>query len=204
MARSKALNERMRDERRAQILSVALGLFAAKGLAATRIADISAGAGISQGLLYHYFRTKEAIYVELIRTAFEGMNEATRALERLPLSPRQKIRKAVVELLRLMATDEDFARYFMLTAQASLSAAVPDQAKDIIRKQRGLPYLVIANIMRAGQRDGTVRRHHAGELAAAFWIMIKGLAMHRAAFGKKFKAPDPDLLMHLFLVEGRA
>jgi hypothetical protein len=90
----------------------------------------------------------------------------------------------------------------MLTAQASLSTAIPDEAVSIIRKQRGLPYEVIARIMRAGQREGSIRKHDADDLAVAFWIMIKGLAMHRAAFGKRFKAPDPRILTNAFFVEG--
>ena len=62
MARNKDLNQKMKDERREQILSNALILFAAKGLSATKITDISAASGISQGLLYHYFESKEEIH----------------------------------------------------------------------------------------------------------------------------------------------
>ncbi len=193
----------MRDERREQILSAALGLFAAKGLAATKITDIAASARISQGLLYHYCRTKEEIYVALIRSAFEGMNEAVRVLEQMPLSPREKIAKAIGELVRLMSADEDFARYFMLTAQASLSSAIPEEATAVIQKHRAAPYEAIARIMRAGQRDGTIRKHDAGELAVLFWVVIKGLAMQRAAFGRSFEAPDARLLMNLFVPEDR-
>jgi len=69
----------MREERRTQILEHALILFATKGLAATKISDIAEASGIAQGLLYHYFPSKEAIYVELIRKAFDGMSEAARA-----------------------------------------------------------------------------------------------------------------------------
>ena len=47
----------------------AAALFAERGLGATKITDIAEAAGISQGLLYHYYPSKEAIYVELIRAA---------------------------------------------------------------------------------------------------------------------------------------
>ncbi len=191
----------MRDERRAQILSTALNLFAARGLAATKITDIAASARMSQGLLYHYFGTKEEIYVELIRVAFSGMNEAVRALEKMPLSPRDKIAKAVTELVRLLTSDADFAQYFMLTAQASLQAAIPAEAASIIRAQRDAPYRAIARILRAGQRDGSIRRGDPDELALVFWATIKGLAVHRAAHGRAFRAPDARLLSHLFFEE---
>lgn len=204
MARSAELNRRMRDERREQILAAALELFVSRGLAATRASDIAAAAGISQGLVYHYFGSKDDIYVELIRTAFEGMNEAVRALEADAGSPREKIARALSELLRLLESREDFARYFMLTAQASQFEAVPARVGTIVRKNRATPYEVIARILAAGQRDGSIRQHDADELAVVFWVVIKGLAMQRAAFGKAFKAPGKRLLMSFFLSETSA
>lgn len=191
----------MRSATREQLLAGALKVFAARGLGATRISDIAAEAGVAQGLLYHYFRTKEEMYVELVRSAFERMNEAARALEELPLSPREKIAKAIADLLRLLEEKENFSRYFMLTTQASMSAATPEEAKAIIRRQRAVPYDALARILRAGQQDGTIRQHDADELAVLFWVLIKGLAMQRAAFGRKFQAPDPRLLSSLFFSE---
>jgi AcrR family transcriptional regulator len=203
MARSAARNEQMRADRQERIRSAALELFAAKGLAATKIADIARAAGMSQGLLYHYFRTKEDIYVALVRHAFLGMEEAARGLERLAKPPRDKIALAITELLRLTAADEDFAKYFLLTAQASLSTAIPAEAAALIRKHRAAPYDAIARILRAGQRDGSIRDHDADELSALFWTVIKGVALQRATFGKRFRPPDPALLMHLFCPEER-
>lgn len=201
MGRSDALNQRMREERREQILSAALRLFATRGLAATKITDIIAETGISQGLLYHYFPSKEALYVALVRKAFEGMDRAARALENMPLSPRDKIATAIAELLRLLETNGDFARYFMLTAQAAWSSATPDEAVALCRRHRRGPYESIARIMRAGQRDGSIRPHDPDELALVFWTTIKGLAMHRATVGRQFKAPDPRVLTTMFFTE---
>jgi TetR/AcrR family transcriptional regulator len=203
MARTIEQNRRMRDERRDAILSAALHLFATRGLAATKISDIAAASGASHGLLYHYFPSKDAIYVELIRTAVDGMSAAARALDQMPLSPRGKIEKAVTDLLQMLASNQDFATYFMLTAQASLSTSIPAAAKAVMQRKRRVPYDVIADIMRAGQADGSIRRFDADELAVVFWTMIKGLAMHRAAWGRAFKAPSPRILTNIFFVENR-
>ncbi|RYD06539.1 hypothetical protein N752_04215 [Desulforamulus aquiferis] len=135
MARNKELNQRMKDERREQILSKALMLYATKGLAATKITDISKAAGISQGLLYHYFKSKEEIFVELIGIAFARMNEACRWLERQTLSPKEKIELAIRELLKLLDQNEDAARYHLLIAQATASDSIPEEAKAIIKKK---------------------------------------------------------------------
>jgi AcrR family transcriptional regulator len=47
------------EERRLQILNVALTVFASKGFSGTSIKDIAQAADISQGLMYHYFASKQ-------------------------------------------------------------------------------------------------------------------------------------------------
>jgi AcrR family transcriptional regulator len=192
------LNIKIKDERREQLLSTALGLFATKGLSATKITDISSALGISQGLIYHYYRSKEEIFVELIRTAFERMNAACKYLEELPLPPREKIKMAIEELLKGIDKNEDTAIYHLLIALATASEAIPEEAKTIIQKENKLPYEVITRIIIEGQKDGSFKKHNAKDMALVFWTSIKGLAIHKAAHGKKYKSPDPDILMGIF------
>jgi acetyl esterase/lipase len=64
------------------------------------------------------------------------------------------------------------------------------EAKAVIRKESGVPYEVMTRIMRAGQKDGSIKRHSARELALVFWTSITGLALHRVTHGVTFKAPD--------------
>ena len=199
MARNKDLNQKMKDARREQILSNALMLFATKGLSATKIADISSYSGFSQGLIYHYFRSKEEIFVELIRTAFEKMNTACRELENLPLPPRDKIKMAIDGLLKNIEESNDASRYYLLIAQATVSEAIPDEAKSIIQKENMLPYEVMTRIMLEGQKDGSIKSHDAGDLALVFWTSIKGLAIHKAVHGSKYKTPSSAILMSMFV-----
>lgn len=49
------------EERRLQILEKALIVFASNGFKGTSIKDIAEAAGISQGLMYHYFASKEEL-----------------------------------------------------------------------------------------------------------------------------------------------
>ncbi|HED23588.1 MAG TPA: TetR/AcrR family transcriptional regulator, partial [Firmicutes bacterium] len=79
MTRSRKQNEKMRRERKKQIMQVALHQFTAKGLFATKVKDIAEEAGIAQGLIYHYFESKEEIFIELIKEALDKMNEASYA-----------------------------------------------------------------------------------------------------------------------------
>lgn len=199
MARNQETNQKLKDERRAQILSAALLLFATKGLAATKVTEIATAAAMSQGLMYHYFSSKEAIFTELIRGAFERLNFACRELARMPQPPQEKISFAIVTLLQGIRDNVDYARYHLLIAQATVSEAIPPAARAIIAQENRLPYTIIAQIMREGQQAGTIKPHDPDELALLFWTSINGLAIYKAVHGDLFKAPDPALLMRMFL-----
>ncbi len=81
------------DERRAQLLGLGLRLFNERAYDAISIDDIAAAAGISKGLLYHYFSSKHVFYVETVKVAAEELIARTRAPDELP--PEQKLTRAL-------------------------------------------------------------------------------------------------------------
>jgi hypothetical protein len=102
-------------------------------------------------------------------------------------------------LLINLEKHENSARYHYLVAQASISDAIPEEAKKTIMENRDFPYNVMEEIIREGQKQGTIKKYDAKEMSVIFWTTIKGLAMHRAVLGNKFKAPSADILMEMFL-----
>ncbi len=71
MPRTPAQFEEIRENKRALILDAALHLFAEKGFATTSISMIAKEAGISKGLMYNYFESKEALIKILIMNGFD-------------------------------------------------------------------------------------------------------------------------------------
>lgn len=103
---------------RAAIVAVAHDLFLERGFAETRMADVTAGAGLAKGTLYRYFADKDALFDGVLRDAVgdplgaavaaaPGPEEGTRAyLERtvLPLlRDLERSRRAAV--LRLVVAE---------------------------------------------------------------------------------------------------
>jgi AcrR family transcriptional regulator len=58
--------EQQAEQRRNQLIDTALVLFAERGIEATRVSDIAQTAGVAQGLLYHYFPSKDALVAAII------------------------------------------------------------------------------------------------------------------------------------------
>ena len=69
------------DDRRRQILDVACTLFAHHGYAGTTTKAIAAAAGITEGLIYHYFGGKADLLVEVVKQRSDLLNQV-RALLR--------------------------------------------------------------------------------------------------------------------------
>ena len=61
------------DQRREQLLDVALRLFAGRGFAATTMDDIAGAAGVTKPLLYQHFASKRALYLELVDSVARDM-----------------------------------------------------------------------------------------------------------------------------------
>ena len=55
-------------ERRRQILAAAGRLFSRRNYGAVSTADIAAEAGVTRGLVHHYFGTKRELYLEVVRS----------------------------------------------------------------------------------------------------------------------------------------
>jgi AcrR family transcriptional regulator len=62
----------IRENRREQIMKVALQIFATEGYMHSSISKLAEKAGISKGLMYNYFNSKEELLTEVLK---KGMNE---------------------------------------------------------------------------------------------------------------------------------
>ena len=93
--------ERKREAKRQAILDAAVRLFAERGYAATRMADIAESLGLHKPALYYYFDSKEAVLVELIRTRVGAALDALRAIAASPRLSADKIAEAVRTHLRV-------------------------------------------------------------------------------------------------------
>ena len=71
--RSKHLSETMKAESRTAILSGALELFARKGFSATTTDEIAKKAGVSKGLIFTHFHTKEEILLTIFQEEILGL-----------------------------------------------------------------------------------------------------------------------------------
>src|SRR5262245_16628465 len=77
-AQPRAPRVRTRDpaEKRARVMDVARTLFAERGYAATTTADVARRAGVSEGILYHHFGSKEGLLAAVAGEYGRGLADA--------------------------------------------------------------------------------------------------------------------------------
>ena len=78
------------DERRDQLLALGKKLFGERAYDEISIDDIAEAAGISKGLLYHYFGSKRGFYVAIVRESADKLVEATAVGSELPPAERAR------------------------------------------------------------------------------------------------------------------
>jgi AcrR family transcriptional regulator len=58
------------DDTAVKIRRAATEIFAAKGLAGARVSEIAESAGVNKALIFYYYRSKDNLYREVLRTEF--------------------------------------------------------------------------------------------------------------------------------------
>jgi AcrR family transcriptional regulator len=174
--RSAVAFEKIRDARRDAILAAARQVFARNGLAGTRTSDIAAEAHISQGLIYHYFPTKEDLFTEIVESALRE----TAALTTRAAQSSEPAWTALHSLCKeMLAGVLEYPEYPLVILQAFTSEVVPPQARSAVQAYGQQTFEALVALISRGQREGTVARGNPIELTIAFTACIQGVALSR-------------------------
>lgn len=127
-------------DKRQAILRAAIEVFARKGYFNSKVADIAGVAGIADGTVYLYFKSKDEILHSIFdRAMAEFIDEGKSQLSMLS-SPEEKLRKIAELHLGRLSDDRDLAIVFQVELRGStkfmqeFSAAGFAEYLDIIRE----------------------------------------------------------------------
>ncbi|MDJ0319659.1 TetR/AcrR family transcriptional regulator [Pseudarthrobacter sp. PS3-L1] len=107
------------EQRRSQLVSVARGLFAMRGLDATTIEDIAAAAHVSKPVIYEHFGTKEGLYSTVVDVEFRILLDSINAALTDEAKPRVLVERAALALLTYIEERTDGFRILMRDAPPS-------------------------------------------------------------------------------------
>lgn len=94
-------------QRRAQLVSVARGLFAEKGFEGTSVEEIAARAGVSKPVVYEHFGGKEGLYAVVVDREMQTLLASVTAALQSEGHPRTVLERAALALLDYVEASTD-------------------------------------------------------------------------------------------------
>jgi len=197
MSQREAQNESKREATREKILSAAVALFAERGLAATSAKDIAQKAGVSVGLMYYYYPTKEDAFGALLHEALEIVNEIKSLIEKYSC-PVRALAALLDDILLELATSNEFSQWMALLTHPLPKNHEPEWAEDFknfhseFTKQIGI-------LIGQGQDSGEFKQGDIMQLAQFLVAALQGLCAMQLIFKEHFVPPNTEILMAYLL-----
>jgi AcrR family transcriptional regulator len=166
-------------ERRTLIADALMRVAAERGLEAVSLRHVAAEAGVTSGMVQHYFRTKDEMFAFAMDVVRERNHaRVTEAVDRLGPSPapRELIRTLFREVLPL--DEPRLADGRVTMAFLAYTAVRPDAAKSVRDDTAGMTSFLAEQIraaQAAGEADAAVDPDHA---AVGLLAVMEGLGVH--------------------------
>ena len=162
-----------KSDKRERILRAAVKVVARKGFYASRVSEIAKAAGVADGTIYLYFKSKD----ELLTSLFEDritrlLDILRREIAKMPTAP-DRVRRLIELQLGLLEGERDLAE--VITVNLRQSSRLLKQ----YATTRFTEYLdLMASVVAEGQRAGEIREDVAPRIMArAIFGALDGIAM---------------------------
>lgn len=197
MPRNVERDRECRKERCDQILEAAVALFSEKGLAATKISDIAKKPGMSCGLIYNYFQSKEEIYISIVDNSLSGLKRNIEQVQPLRMNPQQK-------LMRLLDTMDcrpfrEAMFQHMFIDQLLVSETVSPPLKDSVKSKMIANVHAVSTIIGEGQALGQFIDGDPRELAYYLLTLIQSFVFAEARGAQFIQQSMSGHLIRFFL-----
>jgi len=189
------------SDKRQAILRAAISVFARCGYFNSKVADIAREAGVADGTVYLYFKSKEEILHSIFdRSVEEALDAARKRVQRLT-DPREKLRQIAHMHLERLGADRDLAVVFQVELRGSTKFMEQFSAAGFAE------YLtLIRSTFEEGQRAGLFRTDlNARVVAKVLFGALDEMATNWILSKRRYKlAPMADQVLDIFLNGVRA
>jgi len=138
MPKTAKQNQEIQELSRAKIVETALLLFAQHGYESTTTRQIAEHAGISYGLMYHYFKSKEDLLKLVFQRCIEPLQQMILSLDETA-SPEKRLEYLVRKTFSIAEADPSLAGlFYTLRSQASFMSLLRAETMQSINALRSI------------------------------------------------------------------
>jgi AcrR family transcriptional regulator len=143
-----------REQRQAELLEIAISVFAERGYQATTMDEIAERAGVSKGMLYIYFKNKEALFGAVFRWFGKMTGEMMADAVQDVGDEAEQIRRIAATWAEIVVQHRSYVPLFLdFWAAASMSGLRHDYAEDLSKMYDEYRTIIIAIIERGKARE---------------------------------------------------
>ena len=182
---------RRKEDRPQEITEAALAAFAENGYAATKVDEVAKRAGVSKGLLYLYFKTKEDLFKAVIRSfVVPKIDELTAIIDSSELSSEEFLRGPFLDFAKtLPGSPISILVRLMISEGPKHPDLLQFYWENVV--SRGLAALTV--ILERGVKNGEFRRSVVNDLPHLFVMPVLFSVIFKFLFEKQ--CPDTDSLI---------
>ncbi len=176
------VTDEYKEKKRAEIIEFAMKCFAKKGYHATTVDDIVELSGTSKGSVYHYFKSKEEIYLTLLAKSRNELMVRVQTMFANPISAKEKLNQLIGLYEKIKVNDQEwFSRqrvhmefWILASRNEVLRGSLIEHSNEFIK--------LIQIVIEEGKENREFKSSIDSKSAAqAFWSMIDGMFLHMMA-----------------------
>ncbi len=175
-----------------RVVQAAVKLFAGRGFHGTSIRAIACAAGVSIGAIYHHYRSKEEVFLAILRREYERRRTVVEELKAQGMAPKELVRCVASVHFELLDRHQDSVK---LLAQTLPTEHPRLQARLRALEEEYAGY--VAELLREGMLAAQIRQCHALTAAHALLGMAKAVtarALEDDAVGHDLRVRGPEEL----------
>lgn len=163
------------EDRREQIIDAAMRVFAEKGFTRATNRDIAREAGITPGLIYHYFENKEAVFRAIIEARSPLHMLRTLPMEALAQPPEPLLRLLVLRVLDIVEGEKFVPLIHMLLPEVIHNPAISPIGTSLFQQVVDL----LSKYLSSKMESGELRRTDSTRAAHVFISSMMGFVLRR-------------------------
>jgi TetR/AcrR family transcriptional regulator len=165
------------DERRRQLIEVAIDVFSKRGFSGATTKEIAAAAGVTEAIIFRHFATKQQLYTAILdrRRLDQGSSEWLCGIQAYMDQNDDEglVRSLIAKIIHVIREDSKYERVLLYAALEGheLAAMYHEKFTHPIRE-------MLTDYIARRQREGALRKMNPSAVLAAMAGMAQHYAMH--------------------------